>query len=205
MGSPEPERHRPPRKRASTARIFAIAFTVVALLTGAEFYALWRQGRHETPAIVQPLPAVPAPEGAIDTPTADAVVGPHLTITGWALDRAGIKAVEVRIGAEKFAARLGVARADVAQAKGDFPDNTHAGFEFAGDLTSHPAPPGVDQRMATVVAVANDGREAILGQRRVIVASALERWGDLRQPKTRPFYLLPALSGIPLGGARELD
>jgi len=205
MSRPEPERHRPPRKRASTARIFAIAFTVVALLAGAEFYALWRQGRHETPAIVQPLPALPAPEGAIDTPTADAVVGPRLTITGWALDRAGIKAVEVRLGAERFAARLGIARADVAQAKSDFPDNTHAGFEFVGDLSSHPAPPGVDQRMATVVAIATDGREAILGQRRVIVASALERWGDLRQPKTSPFYLLPALSGIPLGGARELD
>ena len=204
MNAPLPESPRPAKPRASTARIFAIAFAVVAALAGVEFFALWRSNHPDVPAVAKQQPLAP-PEGAIDTPVADAVIGPRIAITGWALDRAGIKSVEIRIGGQKFPAVLGIVRSDVAQAKPDYPDNARAGFEFTADLKSHPAPPGVDQRAFTVVAIANDGREAVLGHRRIIDAAALERWRDVPQARTRPFYLLPALSGIPLGGARELD
>ncbi|HET9045435.1 MAG TPA: hypothetical protein VFO33_00650, partial [Casimicrobiaceae bacterium] len=77
-------------------------------------------------------------------------------------------------------------------------------FEFTGDLTSHPAPPGTDRRVLSVVAIAKDGRETVLGKRSVIDPAALARWRDLAVPGA-PFHLLPALSGVSLGGALELD
>jgi hypothetical protein len=158
--------------------------------------------------VASPRAAAPdapdAIEGALDRPAADSVIGPKVVLSGWALARPGLRAVEVRIGEHRFVATTGIARADVAAVKPGFPDAAHAGFEFVADLTPYPAPDGVDRRELTVVAVARDGREQVIARRSVIEPSAAQRWAFLHAHGP-VFHLLPALSGIPLGGAAELD
>jgi hypothetical protein len=133
--------------------------------------------------------------GYIDVPDAEAIVGPRATISGWALDPAGILAVEVRLDGRRFAARTGIARLDVAQARPGYPDAEHGGFEFVGDFTSHPAPSGIDRRQLEVVAIAADRRETFLGKRSLIEPAALSRWPSATGAHGSPFYILPALSG----------
>ena len=70
---------------------------------------------------------------------------------------------------------------------------------------SLPAAPGADRRDAAIVAIATDGRETRARHAqpdRARGAEALVRF-IVRGPP--PFYLLPALSGIGIGGAAELD
>ncbi|MEP7275694.1 MAG: hypothetical protein ABI812_05015 [Betaproteobacteria bacterium] len=202
-----------PRRRFGTARVFALVLAIAATIAGAEFYALYqsRQARLAPPPVpssaaasVAPTAQEDAPIGAIDSPAGEAVVGPRVTISGWALASAGIREVAVRAEGLALKAAIGVARPDVAQLKPGYPDAASAGFEFTGDLSSHPAPPGTDRRVLTVVAVAKDGRETVLGTRSVIAPDALARWRGLALPGT-PFHLLPALSGVSLGGAGGLD
>jgi hypothetical protein len=116
-----------------------------------------------------------------------------------------LRAVEIRVDGHAYAAQLGIARADVAQARPDLAGNASAGFEFSGDFSSHPASSGVDRRRLAIVAVARDGRETLLAQRSLIEPAALARWAAFAPRDPTPFYLLPALSGIDLGGAAELD
>src|SRR5581483_6680251 len=125
----------------------------------------------------------------------------------WALDPAGIRAVEIRIDRSVFQARYGIARPDVANVKSGYPDSANAGFEWTGDLGAIAAPAGADRRTLQVVAVARDGRERVIASRDVIEPAALSRFADLPSAPgaTPPFYVLPALSGIALGGARELE
>src|SRR2546426_5893526 len=85
------------------------------------------------------------------------------------------------------------------------PKSAGGGFEFTADFSPHPAPPGADRRTLTVVAIAEDGRETVIAKRSVIEPAALARWRDLSFTAAAPFHLLPALSGIKLGGALELD
>jgi len=199
--------------RASTLQIFVLVVAAMGALAGVELYALW-QGR---PAHVATVSQAPAParapvqrdiaqdlQGSLDRPTAEAMVGPRIALSGWALARPGLRGVEIRIDDLRFAAAIGRARPDVAAVKGDFPDSAHAGFEFTSDLTPHPAAPGVDRRELTVVVIATDGRERVIARRSVIEPSALSRWAFLHSRGPR-FHLLPALSGIALGGAAELD
>ena len=214
---------RPRPERASAARVFSLVLLAMGALASVEFYALWRsQARDEplpaavaAPAQSAPTPAAPTAaaaareraddiEGALDRPVTEAIIGPRIALSGWALARPGLRAVEIRIGSERFAAATGIARPDVGAVKRDFADAQRAGFEFAGDLTPHPAAPGVDRRELTVVAIATDGRERTLARRSVIEPAALSRWSFVRA-KAPKFYLLPALSGIGLGGAGELD
>jgi len=203
----------------TTPRTFAAFLAVVAVVAGVEWYALVR---HESSpaapvtanATTAPAPA-PAPksatsataqpQGDIDVPLGEAMTGPRVALSGWALAPAGIRAVEVRLDGRAFAARLGIARPDVAQARPGIRGNATAGFEFTGDFSPYPAPPGADRRTLTVVAVGNDGSEKILGRRSLIEPAALTRWAAFDAREVRPFYLLPALSGIDLGGAAELD
>ena len=121
------------------------------------------------------------------------------------MDPAGIRAVEVRLDGHAFAAKTGIARPDVVAARPDLPANANGGFEFTGDFSAHPAPAGVDRRTLAIVAVASDGRETVLGRRSLVEPAALIRWADFTPKDATPFYLLPALSGIDLGGAVELD
>jgi hypothetical protein len=202
-----------PRRREpfGAVRIVAIVIGIAATLAGAEFYALWHARRASLPPPPPPAQAVSAsvtgPIGAVDAPAAEAVVGPRIDVSGWALDSAGIRSVEIRIGDLRFAATTGVPRFDVANVKPGFPDSARSGFEFTGDLSSHPPAPGADRRILSVVAIAQDGRETVLAKKSVVDPAALVRWRDVAaaSPAPTPFHLLPALSGIRLGGALELD
>jgi hypothetical protein len=205
---------RKPRERFGTARLFALVLAVAATIAGAEFYALYqsRQARlapTQPPAAAAPATAVTAaqgeaPVGAIDVPASEAVIGPRVTISGWALASAGIRDVEVRGDGLVLKAAIGIARPDVAQLKPGYPETASAGFDFTGDLSAHPAPPGTDRRVLRIVAIGKDGRETLVGTRSVIDPDALARWRDLAIPGA-PFHLLPALSAVSLGGALGLD
>ncbi len=216
-------RPQPKRRMAGGARrLFLVFLAVVAAVAGVEMYALVAH-RHAaapatsspaappTPAGAVPSPAAPAPvaaaapEGALDEPVAEAVVGPRVILSGWSLAPDGIRAVEVRVDGHVFSAKTGVPRTDVAQVKTEFADRATSGFEFSGDFSPYPAAIGVDRRTLTVVAIGNNGKETVLGTRSLIEPSARDRWTWLGPNNTRPFYLLPALSGIDLGGAVELD
>ncbi len=103
------------RGRASRALLAVLAIAVT--LAGVEFYALTQYGRpHRTaPTPAAPAPATPAPApapalGWIDRPAGDTLVGPVVTLDGWALDRAGVAAVEVRVAGQRFPAAIGRCR-----------------------------------------------------------------------------------------------
>ena len=196
------------RERFGTARVVAIVLAIAAAIASAEFYALWQSRHLDAPApVAQVAPKAPVegPIGAVDSPADEAIVGPQVNVSGWALDPIEIARVEIRVDDQRFNAAVGVARPDVAQIKTGFPQSERAGFEFTGDLTAYPAAPGVDRRILSVVAVAKDGRERVLGRKSVIEPAALTRWRDTANDSSPPFYLLPALSGIQLGGAQQLD
>ena len=188
-------------------RAFVVFLAVVAGIAGFEMYALVTHNRERTAAV----PSVPAPVrvagpiGDLDAPAGDAIVGPRVTISGWTLDPAGVRGVEIRLDGRTFAAKVGIARPDVAKAKPEIPDNANSGFEFTGDFSAHPAPPGVDRRTLVIAAIAKDGRETVLGRRNLVEPAALARWAAFTPRAAAPFYLLPALSGVDLGGASELD
>jgi len=210
------------KPRWSTTRVFALVLAAMGALASVEFYALWRAHAERAapplaaaaPAAVAPAAAAPAAapqrdiaqdiQGSLDNPGAEAVVGPRITLSGWALARPSLRAVEIRIDGRTFAAATGIARPDVAAVKREFADADRAGFEFTGDLSQYPVATGVDRREVTVIAIAGDGRERELARRSVIEPAALTRWSFVKASAPR-FYLLPALSGIGLGGATELD
>ncbi len=227
MSDPSPAESAPPSPaRRSARRWFTGFLTLVAVVAGFELASLVGSHR-ERPTVApagsapqatapagtaatdasgtaSPLPAGPA--GDVDVPTAEAVIGPKLTVSGWALDPAGIRAVEIRVDGKAYPARLGIARPDVARIKTDLPDNANGGYELTGDFghlfAGFAAP---DRYIVTVVAIARDGRERILGTRSLIDPRALDRWAAFTPRTSEPFHLLPALSGLDLGGANELD
>ncbi|HEY1327795.1 MAG TPA: hypothetical protein VGI14_12715 [Casimicrobiaceae bacterium] len=201
------------RGRASTWQIFALVLAAMGALAGVELYALWhaRPARDAPPVHAPATTPAAAPrnvaedlQGTLDQPAAEAMVGPRISVSGWALARPGLRRVEIRIDDLRFEATTGRPRADVANLKPGFPNNANAGFELTADLTAHPAAPGVDRRELSVVVIATDGRERVIAKRSVIEPAALARW-DFLHAGGAPFHLLPALSGIGLGGAAELD
>jgi len=122
-----------PRRRFGTARLFALVLAIAGTIAGAEFYALHqaRQARLAPPSPSVSAPPAPAPAalaqpvidgpiGAVDVPAGEALVGPRVQLSGWALDPAGIRAVELRLPDVTVNATTGIARNDVAQAKPDF-------------------------------------------------------------------------------------
>src|SRR6476646_3042911 len=106
--------------------------------------------------------------GWVDEPTSEGIVGPHIRVTGWALAAVGIKAVEIRLDGVPFAARVGLRRQDVAEVRPGYPDNPNGGFEFTASLAACPAAPNVERRRLTIVAVARDGSERLLGERTLV-------------------------------------
>src|SRR5512140_3939207 len=185
-----------PAKR--TWPLFLGVLAIVGALAGVEMYAVVTRGHADRPpsAVVASAPATQSQIiGDVDTPRVDSLRGPQIALAGWALDGAGIRSVEIRIAGQALPARYGLARPDVAQARPGYPDSARAGFEFAANLTSLPAPPGVDRRPLQVVAIARDGRERVLATRDIIEAAALSRFTDMsgRSYSGQPFYVLPAL------------
>jgi len=150
-------------------------------------------------------PQPPAAVGAIDTPAGEAVVGTSLHVSGWALAQQGIRAVEVRIDGRTYPARYGIARVDVARERPGFPDAAEAGFAFDGEFPEL----SLERHVATVVAIDKSGRETVLGAKAIVPPAALAEWRPLYEQRhaqrIAPFYIVPALSGIALGGASELD
>ncbi len=190
--------------RARSGVWFLAVLAIVGAIAAVEFYALSKHGRVGiAPPSAVTLPAEPI--GAIDVPAAPAIAAPNVALSGWALAPGGLRTVEIRVDALRFPARFGIARPDVARLKPGYPDGENSGFEWNGDLSVHPAPPGVDRRTLTVVAIARDGREAVLGTRDVVDPAAFARWREFATQRASAFHLLPALSGIAYGGASELD
>ena len=133
------------------------------------------------------------------------MIGDAIRVTGWALDPAGVSRVEIRVDGHRYPARYGLARPDVADVKPGYPDSRSSGFEFEGALP--PADPV--RREVDIVAINRAGAEKLLARKAVIAPAALDQWQTLYKERggraAPPFYVLPATSGITIGGAAELD
>src|SRR6266581_1385304 len=193
-----------PRTRPGE-RIAAVVLIVAALAIAGQF--AWQQHRSLAP-VPAPTPAsavASATIGAVDAPTSEAIVGTAVHISGWALDPKGIRGVEIRVDGRPYAARYGIPRPDVAQVKTDYADSADSGFAFDGDFASLTP----QRHELTVVAVSQAGTETVLARKGLVPAAALEQWRSLylqrHGERSTPFYIIPALSAIGLGGATELD
>ncbi|HET9337624.1 MAG TPA: hypothetical protein VFQ55_01370 [Casimicrobiaceae bacterium] len=199
--------------------IVGILGAIVAL-AGVEFYAVQKYGRVGAPpaqVATAPAPAttgatptvapaaLPAPEGWLDAPASESIVGTKLAMNGWALAQGGIARVEVRVDDRIYQARYGTAREDVAKVKPGFPDNPNGGFTFEGDFGDL-SPMRHD---VVVVAIAKNGREAVLARRSLIPPAAMTQWKALLDERPalarQPFSFLMMTSGVGLGGAHEVD
>jgi len=102
-------------------RWFTAFLSIVAVLAGIEIYALVAHNRERAasaPTVAGPTKtAAPGPEGSVDTPNLDEIAEPVVSVSGWALDPAGVRSVEIRIAGHAYQARMGIARPDVAKAK----------------------------------------------------------------------------------------
>jgi hypothetical protein len=188
----------PAVRRSRLRHRFAAGLLIVGALAVAGTLA-WRQTHPSLPA-----PAMVA-IGAIDAPAAEAVVGTTIHLSGWALDPEGVRGVEIRVDGRPYAAQYGIARPDVAAVRPGFPDSSASGFAFDGEFAEL-AP---ERHDFTVVAIARNGRETVLGRKGLVPPSALGQWQTLyearHEQRVAPFFIIPALSGIGLGGAAELD
>ncbi|CAG1007692.1 hypothetical protein BURK1_03432 [Burkholderiales bacterium] len=204
-------RHAPPPSR-QRGRINVALVTIVGAvlaLIGVEFFALYKYGRVGSPpatVATAPAPAIelPAPEGWLDSPATESIVGTKVALAGWALAKDGIARVEVRVDDRVFEARYGLPREDVAKEKPGFPDNPNGGFTFEGDFADL-APMRHD---IAVVAIARNGRNTVLARRSLIPPDAKTQWKALLDERpqlvSRRFYFLMMTSGVSLGGADEI-
>lgn len=215
--------HRPPPDRQHgriPVAVLVIVGTVLALI-GVEFFALWKYGRVGSPpaqVATAPTPSatpgtrpaaapveLPAPEGWLDSPANESIVGTKLSLAGWALAKDGIARVEVRVGDRVHQARFGLPRQDVAKEKPGFPDNPNGGFRFEGDFADLPPM----RHDVVVVAVAKNGRESVLARRSLIPPAAMTQWKALLDERPalakQPFSFLMMTSGVGLGGAHEVE
>ncbi|MDQ2963685.1 MAG: Ig-like domain-containing protein [Pseudomonadota bacterium] len=192
--------------RTRIAERVAAAVLIVTALAIAGTFA-WDQRRPAAPVVAPVSAPRPGPStiGAVDAPAAEAIVGTAVRISGWALDPEGVRGVEIRVGGRPYSAQYGIARPDVAQAKPGYPDSATAGFAFEGDF----APLAAQRHELTVVAISRSGDEKVLARKGLVPPAALEQWRPLYSQRhadqTPPFYIIPALSAIGLGGAAELD
>ncbi len=154
-----------------------------------------------------PLPTVdaaqPQPQdtlGAVDAPADELIVGDTIAVAGWALDPAGVRAIEIRVDGRAYPARFGLPRPDVAALKPGYPDGVANGFAFEGHI------PGLTPQRhdLAVVAIAKDGRETVLARKGLVPAAALRMWSDLLDARpalaAAPFSFLMMTSGLAVGG-----
>ena len=125
---------------------------------------------------------------------------------GWALDRAGIRRVEVRVDGTPYEARYGLPRPDVGKEKRGYPGGDNGGFEFRRDFAALAA----IRHDVAVVAIANDGREAVLAHKSLVPPAAMHRASALLDARpslaAKPFTFLMMTSGVVEQlGAAELD
>jgi hypothetical protein len=195
------------RGSALTHRPGSVAAAVlITVALGIAGTFAWQQRHAPAPAASPAITAQAAstPIGAVDAPTAELIVGTAVRVSGWALDAGGMRGVEIRVDGKPYAAQYGIARPDVAQVKAGYPDSAASGFAFAGDF----APLSAQRHELAIVAINRAGSETVLARKGLVPTAALEEWRPLyqrRAPQTPPFFIIPALSGIGLGGANELD
>ena len=155
--------------------------------------------------VTTPPPRVVTTIGSVDTPAAEAIVDTTLRISGWALDPAGIKSVEIRVDGMSYAADYGVARSDIAAVKPGFPDTAAAGFEFSGEF------PQLElvRHAVIVVAINRAGHETVLSTKSLIPPQAMALWSSLRNMHSalaaRPFRFLMMTSAIAAGGPAGVE
>lgn len=143
--------------------------------------------------------------GWVDEPAAEGVPGTQLRARGWALDPAGIAAVEIRCNGARLAARYGLPRSDVAAIHAGFPNGERCGFDFDADLAPSIGAFALPRQRVEFVAITRDGRETLIAVKSLIDPSRSGLWNGVAAPGTHPFQLLPALSGIPDGGIGPLE
>lgn len=210
--------------KASPAFIAIVALAVAVAGGGLAAFVKYAQQRTlasaPPPAVVAPAATAPAPPpvpattpaatppttiGFIDAPSAEAVIDTRIAISGWALDLAGIKSVEVRVDDVPHAATFGIARPDVAEAKPGFPDSARAGFTFEGDFADLPP----QRHEVAVIATNRAGAATVLARMSLLAPAAMHMWSGLldAQPSLarKHFYFLMMTSGATLGGAEETD
>jgi len=208
----------PRRARGRVTGAFLALLVVALAIAATEFYAL-SSHRPGPPADV---PAAGAPQnvaaaadaakalsavpiGWVDSPAGDLIQDTGVNMRGWALDRAGIRHVEVRVDGKPYEARYGLPRPDVASLRPGYPDASNGGFEFQHDFAGI----SLIRHEITVVAVANDGRESVLARRSLVPPAAMRRASSLLDTRpalaAHPFTYLMMTSGIAAGGANEID
>lgn len=143
--------------------------------------------------------------GWVDEPAAEGVPGTRLRARGWALDPAGIAAVEIRCNGARLAARYGLLRADVAAIHAGFPDGERCGFDLDADLAPSIGAFGLPRQRVEFVAITRDGRETLLAVKSLIDPSRSALWNGVAATHAYPFHLLPALSGVRDGGIGPLE
>ena len=202
-----------------TKPAFIVVAAITAVLAAGGIYAFYQHVRVAAPAsvaapaivptpaaAVAPAPAVaPTTVGFVDSPSAEAVTGTRVAITGWALDPVGISGVAVHVDGVAHAATIGIARSDVAQAKPGFPDSARAGFTFDGDF----ADLSPQRHEVTVVATNRAGVSTVLARKSLLPPAAMRMWSGLLDSNpelaSRQFDFLMMTSGATMGGADETD
>lgn len=145
--------------------------------------------------------------GWVDEPAGDTLVGPTIELSGWALAKAGVRAVEVRVNGRAFVAEIGLPRPDVAQEKANFIDRATAGFRFRGDVSEALTSTRFERVVAEVVAVDKQGAEQTLARKHIVPRLIESEWKALfpTAKAEDKFYIVPGLSAVGLGSARDLD
>ncbi|MDP6945733.1 MAG: Ig-like domain-containing protein, partial [Myxococcota bacterium] len=112
-----------------------------------------------------------APFGSVDSPQADqAIDGPTMSVSGWALDNRGVTEVRVEIdGVVAGSLGLNVNREDVCVAWPLYPGCPTVGFEGAISIAGFSPCP----HLVEVVGVDTDGNERVIGRRRVYFGGAV--------------------------------
>ena len=182
-------------------RLIALVAVAAAVVAFGFRYPAHYQRPPATAAATTAAPAI----GWIDSPVADTIAGTAFATSGWALSRAGVRAVEIRIGDRRYPAKIGIARPDVAAVNPGYPDSAAAGFEFSGDFAVEQAGDLAAQQTALIVVVAKDGAETVLGRRTLVGGAAMTRWRALLDERpalaSPPLRFLMMTSGVGAGGA----
>jgi hypothetical protein len=210
---------------AGKARLAHVAIVALAVAVGsAGLYAFVRHAHQRvlkeaatTAQVAAPVPAAgvapataPAPGlsttiGFVDQPQAEAVVGTRIAITGWALDPAGIRGVDIKVDGVPYAATFGIARPDVAKEKPGFPDSAAAGFAFEGDFANLPP----QRHEVAVVATNRAGVATVLARKSLLPPAAMKMWSAILDANPalakQHFNFLMMTSGATMGGANETD
>jgi len=184
---------RPWKERVAAGLLIAASLAIAGTLAWQDRHALRAPaaaGGIRAATSAATAPAHVDAIGSVDAPADEAVIDTNLHISGWALSPAAIERVEVRVDGRPYAARYGIARADVASVKPGYPNSAASGFEFSGDFAK------LDplRHAVAVVAIDRSGRETVLSRKSLIPPAAMSLWSDLldQHPAlaNRPFRFL---------------